>query len=149
MTRPLTDPGDVLEREIGLNRFEVQRQVFMPGAFPWRTPDIDDPPPTGPTPELETGWAQPSPPLERFAYRLHTDGSLEFKGHLDASGASSGTVALTLPEADDDLQEPSYRLSRDQYFHTVITPDDGVTFQMALVFIKAATGEVTITWPIS
>jgi hypothetical protein len=75
------------------------------------------------------------------------DGSLEFKGHLDASGATSGTVAFTLPGFTDG--EPDYTLPNDQYFHTVITPDDGTTFQIALVFIDSTTGDVTITWPAS
>jgi hypothetical protein len=148
VTRPLVEQS--IEKVLGQHNFGLQRQEFMPGAFRWRTPNIDDPPPDGPTPELENGWAQVDPPLERFAYRLHSDGSLEFKGHLDAAGASSGTVALTLPTpVDDEDMEPSYRLPNDQFFHTVITPDSGATFQIALVFIESTTGEVTITWPAS
>ena len=143
MTRPLSEPS--VEKEVGINTYGLQRQEFTQLAFVWRTPDIDD---VLVTPELENGWAQPDPPLERFAYRLHTDGSLEFKGHLDAAGATSGTVALTLPdELYDPLEvEPSYRLPKDQFFTTAIY--DGATPQPALVYITGATGEVTITWPI-
>jgi hypothetical protein len=145
VTRALSE--NQIEKELGRHTWSIQRQEFMPLAFRWRTPDIDDPPPTGPTPELENGWAQVDPPLERFAYRLHADGSLEFKGHLDAAGASSGTVALTLPEpVDDEDMEPSYRLPRDQFFLTVIY--DGATPESAMVFIEGSSGEVTITWPV-
>lgn len=148
MTRALSE--NAIEKELGRHTWSIQRQEFTPGAFGWHTPDIDD---VDDTPELENGWAQPSLPLEKFSYRLHTDGSLEFKGHLDASAASSGTVAITLPDEtyDPDGQElePDYRPSRDQYFNTTITPDDGATFSLALVFIDATTGEVTITWPAS
>lgn len=148
MTRALGDPSEP-ERQIGHNTFGLQRQEFTQGAFIWRTPDIDDPPPVGVTAELENGWAQPALPLEKFAYRLHTDGSLEFKGHLDASGASSGTVALTLPDEFFDVTyetEPSYRPTRDLFFPTIIY--DGATPQNAMVYIEAITGEVTITWPL-
>lgn len=145
MTRALSENS--IEKELGQHNWGIQRQEFMPLAFRWRTPDIDDDPPT---PPLENGWAQVDPPLERFSYRLHADGSLEFKGHLDAAGASSGTVALTLPEpVDDEDMEPSYRLAQDQYFLTLITDDGGTSFTTAMVFVEAATGEVTITWPAS
>ena len=97
---------------------------------------------------LENNWAQPSAPLEPYAFRLHADGSLEFKGHLDASGgASSGTVAVTLPGAN--AGEVDFLLANDQYFLTLITTDDGSSFTAAQVFIDSTTGEVTITWPIS
>lgn len=142
MTRSLSENS--VEKELGQHTWGIQRQEFMPLAFRWRTPDIDDDPPT---PPLENGWAQPDPPLERFAYRLHGDGSLEFKGHLDAAGASSGTVAVTLPEpVDEDDMEPNYRPARDQFFPTVIY--DGATPQPAMVYIEASSGEVTITWPL-
>jgi hypothetical protein len=146
VTRPVSPRSEA--KEIGHNAWGLQRQEFTPLAFRWRTPDIDD---IDVTPPLENGWAQVDPPLERFSYRLHTDGSLEFKGHLDAAGASSGTVAFTLPDEtyDLDLLAPSYRLPNDQFWHTVITDDSGSTFQIALVFIESTTGEVTITWPAS
>jgi hypothetical protein len=151
MTRPLTE--NTPERQLGQNTYALQRQEFMPVAFFWRTPDVDEPPPDGPTPELQNGFAQVTPPLERFSYRLHSDGSLEFKGHLDVSGAASGTVALTLPAGDDELQEPSYILPSDQFFLTLITDDGGTTFQAAMVLVEgtagASPGDVTITWPIS
>lgn len=108
----------------------------------------------GDEPPLENNWLQVEDPLEKFAFRLHMDGSLEFRGHLDASGgATSGTVAVTLPGAiDPGSTEPvrgDFRPPRDQFFLTVITDDAGVSFQAALVKVDATTGEVTITWPIS
>lgn len=142
MTRALSEQA--VEKELGRHTWSIQRQEFMPLAFRWRTPDVD---PDPPTPPLENGWAQPAAPLESFSYRLHADGSLEFKGHLDSAGATSGTVALTLPEpVDDSDMEPSYRPARDQFFMTVIY--DGATPQTAMVSIDASTGEVTITFPV-
>jgi hypothetical protein len=137
------------ERATQQNRFGVKMTHQKPLASRWVEPDCatpgDDCPDFAPT--LANSWAQPSAPLEKFAFRKHMDGSLEFKGHLDASGATSGTVAFTLPGFTDG--EPDYTLPNDQYFHTVITPDDGTTFQIALVFIDSTTGDVTITWPAS
>jgi hypothetical protein len=110
----------------------------------------------GDEPPLENSWLQMTNAsgLEKFAFRLHMDGSLEFRGHLDASGgAVSGSVAVTLPGAiDPSSTEPAradFRPPNDQFFLTVITDDSGATFQAALVKVEAATGEVTITWPIS
>jgi hypothetical protein len=116
----------------------------------WFEPDCTPTDPAGDDclgiePPLENGWAQPSPPLEKFAFRLHADGSLEFKGHLDAAGASSGTVAVTLPGAIP--QTIDFRPANDQFWHTTITTDDGTTFFLALVFLDSLTGEVTVNWP--
>ena len=119
-----------------------------PLAFRWWEPDCDrvgDDGCTGEEPPLENGFAAAATaPLEPFAFRLHADGSLEFKGHLDASGAVTGTVAVTLPGAN--AGEVDFR-PNDQYWHTTITTDDGVTFFLALVFVEGASGDVTITWP--
>lgn len=143
---------------VSTNRVRNKNTEQKPGAFKWWTPDCVATPTedndatdevaagcTGDEPPLVNGWAQPGGDLEKFAFRIHSDGSLEFKGHLDAAGASSGTVAFTLPGvvAGDHL----FVLPHDQYFHTVITNDGGTTFSIALVFIDAATGDVTITWP--
>lgn len=148
MTRSLYEP--TLWRATAKNRFGVKTLKQKPLAMRWWEPECT---PgggggcSGDEPPLLNSWAQPSPPLEKFAFRLHADGSLEFKGHLDASAASSGTVAVTLPGAipgEIDFLPPN-----DQYFVSVITPDDGATFQTALVFIESTTGDVTITWPAS
>jgi hypothetical protein len=149
--RNLSEPG--LEQEVyGRVRFNLKDTRQKPGAFSWWEPECDsagsgDFGCTGDEPPLENGWAQPSAPLEKFAFRRHVDGSIEFKGHLDASGAASGTVAVTLPGAN--AGEVDFRPANDQYFVTIITTDDGATFTTAMVFIEATIGEITITWPAS
>jgi hypothetical protein len=99
---------------------------------------------TGLEPILENSWAQPVPPLEKFAFRLHADGSLEFRGHLNSAAAASGTVAVTLPGLIPG--EVDFLPSLDQFFTTVIY--DGAAPQGAMVYIDSATGEVTITFPL-
>ena len=147
---------------------KLQKTTFIgkdtrqkPLAFRWWEPEcvpcvgIDDPvgcdddcPDDPAPPALENGFAQPDPldGLEPFAFRLHADGSLEFKGHLDATAAVSGTVAVTLPGAN--AGEIDFRPALDQYWHTTII-DPPSTFTLALVLISATTGEVTISWPAS
>lgn len=90
--------------------------------------------------ELQNSVEQPSAPLEEFAFRRGLP-RLEFKGHLNMESATSPVVALNIPAA--------YRLDGDQYFHTTITTNDGASFTLALVFLDASTGDVTITWPAS
>lgn len=146
MSKALSDPTP--ERKITQNRFQIKDTRQKPLAFSWWTPDCtlgDGCTAAQEDVVLVNGWAQVTAPLELFAFRLHADGSLEFKGHLDAAGASSGTVAFTLPGAN--AGEVDFLLPNDQYWHTTITTDDGVTFFLALVFIESATGDVTITWP--
>lgn len=139
---------------INSNRTVLKYTRQKPLAFHWWTPDCsatDDAGQgcTGDEPPLINNWAQPDPPLEKFAFRLHTDGSLEFKGHLDASGAASGTVAFVLPGLYTDPADalPDFRPPNDQFFHTTITTDDGTSFSLAQVHIDSDTGEVTIVWP--
>lgn len=145
MSRPLYEPTTTRDAARGNAGVDDLRR--RPLADRWLEPDSAEPDQAD-TPPLENNWAQPSPPLEKFAFRLHMDGSLEFKGHLDASGgAVSGTVAVTLPGPDPTSVNPSYWLPNDQYWHTTITEDDGVTFSLALVFMDSTNGEVTITWP--
>lgn len=134
-------------RQVAANRFFIKDTRQKPHAFRWWEPDctVGDGC-AGNEPPLENNWAQPSAPLEKFAFRLHADGSLETKGHLDTSGgAVSGTVAVTVPGAT--AGEVDFRLPNNQFFHTTITTDDGTTFSLALVELAAATGEITITWP--
>lgn len=152
MSRNLHEP--TTERRITQNRFGVKETRQRPLASRWVTPDCDYTVEADAeagcldwAPALQNSFAQPTAPLEPFAFRKHMDGSLEFKGHLDASGATSGTVAFTLPGAADG--EPEYIPENDQYFISAITPDNGATFQTALVFIDSTTGDVTITWPAS
>lgn len=158
MSKSLFDPTP--ERKITQNRFQIKDTRQKPLAFRWWQPDcmycddLDDDDNcasscTGDEPELDNDWLQPTnvSGLEKFAFRLHADGSLEFKGHLNAENASSGTVAFTLPGMNTG--EVNFLPEKDQYWHTTITTDDGATFFLAMVFIDSTTGEVTITWPAS
>ena len=165
MTKNLHEPSAL--RAINENRSRGKNLQQTPHAGAWIHPlnDADCPPDPytiGPygieyawTPCLVNDWLQVEDPLEPFAFRRHFDNSLEFKGHLDASGgAVSGTVAFTLPGSLPD--EPNYQLDNDQFFITVVTDDAGSTFQTAMVFIQSADaaspavgGDVTITWPAS
>lgn len=149
MTANIHEP--TTQRQIARNRFQTKDTRQKPGAFRWWEPEctVGNDGCTGDEPPLENSWEQPSDlsGLEKFAFRLHSDGSLEFKGHLNAENASSGTVAVTLPGAN--AGEVDFRPANDQYFVTVITEDDGSSFTTAMVFIEASTGEVTITWPAS
>lgn len=138
------------DRAISTNRFQGKDTRLKPLASKWIEPvnGGDAIPATSPdwTPELQNSWIQVVAPLEPFAFRLHYDGSLEFKGHLDSSGgAVTATIAFTLPGIAGG--EPDYTLDMDQYWHTTITNDTGTTFTLALVFIDSTTGDVTISWP--
>lgn len=147
MTASITESN--LYRAQAANRHLTVDTRQKPHAFRWWEPDcaVGDGC-TGDEPSLQNSFAQPSAPLEPFAFRLHADGSLEFKGHLDTSGgAVSGTVAFTLPGANPG--EVDFLPANDQYWHTTITTDDGTLFTLALVFIDATTGDVTITWPVT
>ncbi len=147
MTKNLHEPSN--ERAISRNRFQGKDTRQKPLAFRWWEPGctIGENGCTGLEPLLENSWLQPTAPLEKFAFRRHADGSLEFKGHLDASGgAVSGSVAVTLPGANG-LEEYDFLIANDQFWHTTITDDAGTSFSLALVKIDSTTGEVTITWP--
>ena len=98
-------------------------------------------------PCFQNGYAQVTNPLEQFNFRIHYDGSLEFKGHIDVSGASSGDVAFTLPGIGGGA--PDYTLDKDRYFPIALTDDGGTSFIIGLVFIESATGDVTLIWPAS
>ena len=147
MTRNLYEPTD--QSRIVQNRYKIKDTRQKPLASRWIEPvNAGDPIPDEEpewTPELENDWLQPDPPLETFAFRLHYDGSLEFRGHLDAQNATSGTVAVTLP--GEEIGDRNYLPPNDQYWHTTITDDGGTSFTLAQVFINSTTGEVEIVWP--
>jgi hypothetical protein len=164
VTRSLYEPTP--ERATANIRFIGKDTRQQPFAGDWIYPLNDaecppiegDPNPWGGiqhdwTPCLLNDWLQVDPAdagLESFAFRTHYDGSLEFKGHLDASGgATSGSAAFILPGMN--TLEPDYigLLDNSQFWDTVITDDVGSSFQMALVLIDTDTGEVIITWPVS
>ncbi len=151
MTKNLHEPSN--ERGISRNRFLGKDTRQKPLAFRWWEPGctVGTAGCTGDEPPLENGFAQPSDAsgLEKFAFRRHADGSLEFRGHLDASGAASGTVAVTLPGANG-LEEYDFLIARDQNWHTTIRTAPGTSptaFTLALVEVNATTGAVKIYWP--
>lgn len=151
MSRNIFEP--TLPRTVYRNQRGLKFTSQRPHAFRWWTPgcstaDADDADAgcTGDEPALVNGWAQPAAPLQLFAFRLHADGSLEFKGHLDSAGASSGTVAVTLPGANAGEVDFLSVLDGDQFFLTVIY--DGANPQAALVYIEKSSGDVTITFPL-
>lgn len=91
-------------------------------------------------PVWENGYAQVSDPaLEPFAYRIYSGGFPEFKGCLDISGATSGTVAFTLPLGPGEIE-----IAGDVYETCIVT--DGVDFFQAMFHISATTGEVSFYW---
>lgn len=147
MTANIHEPSGL--RRLARTTFIGKDTRQKPLAFRWWEPEcvvgVDGC--TGDEPPLENGFAQPSPSddLEPFAFRLHADGSLEFKGHLDASGAVTDTVAVTLPGAN--AGEVDFRPASSQYWFTTIIEAGGTQFTLALVFIDSTTGEVTISWP--
>lgn len=155
MSRNIFHP--TTDRNVAQNRTSIKHSNQKPLAFRWWTPDCSttytDPDDqaefcfTG-IPTLVNGWAQPASVdnIQFFAFRLHVDGSLEFRGHLDSSGASSGTIAFTLPGANAGEVDFLEDLDGDQFFLTVIY--DGVTPETAMIYIEAATGDVTITFPV-
>lgn len=157
MSRNLYEPTEY--SYIAQNRFLTKDVRQKPLASSWIHPlDPGDCPPTDGGndqfgniteewyPCLLNSWQQVQPPLEPFGFRLHYDGSLEFKGHLDSENATSGTIAFILPGAT--AGEPNY-LPRggDQFFLTVIY--DGTSARTAMVYIDAGTGEVKITFPVT
>lgn len=151
MSRNIFEPSP--DRQIRRNTTTIKSTRQKPGAFKWWVPDCDETDDaqagagcSGEEPPLENGWAQPGDGLQKFAFRLHSDGSLETRGHLDSAGASSGTVAVTIPGANAGEVDFLDGLEGDQFWHTVIY--DGATPQGALAFIEKATGELTITFPI-
>ena len=90
MSKSLVEPSQ--ERKITHNRFQIKDTRQKPLAFSWWEPDCvegDGCTAAQAAVVLENNWQQPSLPLEPYAFRLHADGSLEFKGHLDASGGAS------------------------------------------------------------
>jgi hypothetical protein len=143
MSRPLFEPNEYTALAGHSWALTDISKRSLAGA--WVEPTTGSPDPLW-VPVYQNGWDTATAPLETFAFRRHKDGSLEFKGHLDATGATSGTIAFTLPGLG--VGEPNYwdENMGDQYFHTTITPD-GATFSLALVFIDSTTLDVTVTWP--
>lgn len=155
MTRNLYEPTD--QSRIVQNRYKIKDTRQKPLASQWIIPvNEGDPIPDDEpeyTPELENDWLQPDAGsgFQKFAFRLHYDGSIEFQGHLDtAGGGSDSTVAVTLPGAN--VGEPNYLAGlepRLQYGDTIIIDTTANTFQKAAFLVDGDTGEVTMYFPVT
>lgn len=98
----------------------------------------NDPACTSPSsPPYEDGTTYAGSPYAFPAFRHGLDGNLEWRGHVDVSGASSPATLCTLPS--------EWRPGNDVSWLTDIY--DGSGFQIARVSIDASTGVVTLTWP--
>ena len=95
-------------------------------------------------PDLLNGAAQAPSGKKRFAVRQGVEG-VGFKGVLDLAACSSPVVVCTL----DPQFLPDPNDTDNDLFATIITDDSGSTFQVAMVEIDFASGDVTVTWPAS
>ncbi len=114
----------------------LENRAAIPG--PWvylltGLPDLD----TGESPAYGTGTTFAGPPYDYPAFRHGLDGSLEWKGHVDISGATSPATLCTLPLA--------WRIEFAVSWPTDLW--DGATFKIGRVSITAVTGVVTLVWP--
>ena len=75
--------------------------------------------------------------LEEFAFRRGLS-KLDFKGHLDISGATSPAIACVIPVV--------YRLYKDAFDTTVVY--DGAAGVPGMWYLDSVTGELTLTWPL-
>ena len=148
MTAPIQEPTE--PRQVAQIRFVGKDTRQKPLASKWiQVLDTGDCG-TGEfewQPCFQNGYAQVTDPLELFNFRIHYDGSLEFKGHIDVSGAASGDVAFTLPGLFGE--EPDYTLPKSRYFPIALTDDGGTSFIIGLVFIDSTNADVTLIWPAS
>ena len=128
-----------VRRDLDFNvRVGPEQWIFV-GDFVAVDDPGNNPPDTNEwSPPFENGWANAGPPYAYVAFRVGRHKELEFQGHLDPSGATSGTVAFTLP--------PYWRPERDVSWLTDVY--DGVTATIARVSIDHTTGEVTVVFPV-
>lgn len=91
------------------------------------------------SPPYEGGTTYAGPPFAYPAFRHGLDGNLEFRGHVDVSGATSPATLCTLPG--------EWRPDHDVSWPTDLV--DGASFVIARVSVDASTGVVTLTWPAS
>lgn len=150
MTRPTGEPSD--SKDISKLQRGHSWLEQRPFAIEWFTPKSSAP--FGQAVHLNSGWSQPSEngpltnpltgnDIEDFAYRLHMDGSLEFKGHLVADSSSSwGTIALSLPGATAYL--PAYRPPNDTAQVEAVWNLDTNAWDFGHFEIDKATGDVYI-----
>lgn len=126
-----------LPKAVRANTAANERDVRN-NEFPSKWIYVDDPLGTGLaiSPPFQNGWTYLGTAYVAFRHGL--DGETEYKGTLDASGATSGTVAFTLP--------PGYRPFNKTYsFVTDLDLGSG-TFNVARVAV-ALNGEVTVYFP--
>lgn len=102
MSRPIYPRHPEVDRQRAEQGVHSLRRRPFVGT--WQVPPTSGQPGDWPSdarlawpPQLINGWSQPDDPYAQFAYRMHMDGSLEFKGYL--KGGVSGTVAIELPDA--------------------------------------------------
>ncbi len=108
------------------------------GTFVAEDDPGNDPPYTSwQSPPWQNGWTWVDPLYVAFRHGL--DGLTEFTGVVDTTGATTGTVAFTLPVA--------YRGNTPFSFITDLDLGSG-TFSAARVSV-ATNGEVTIYFPIA
>ena len=135
MTRFASEPSD--GKDISANRFGTKDTRQKPGAFRWWEPDCAGTSGelrcTGEEPPLQNDWQQPDDPaLQRFAFRKHTDGSLEFRGHLSAEWKMS----------DTGRSAKFYKLTRKGRAHMASEAESWRRLTEAIGFIlKSAEGE--------
>lgn len=153
MSRNLYEP--TRDTRINQNRYKIKDTRQKPAASQWITPvNAGDPIPLDEpdyTPSLQAGALQPTSGdnLQKFSFRLHFDGSIEFKGVLDLAGSTSPANVVILPGAA--AGEPDYigGLDDDQPWDSIISDDNFATFTLAQFYLEKATGILTITWPAS
>ena len=139
MSRPLV--RDTPMRRIASNSARIgneERKPNLPGFWvcvgDYQGGTMNDPScATTSSPPYENGWTYVGSPYDYPAFRHGLDGGLEFRGVLDSSGASTGTVAFTLPTE----WRPANDMAR-------VIPIVDVAPQTATLFVDATTGEVTI-----
>lgn len=130
---PVTPTQDVRGRRTRRDLDATKKRG--PGGWVYVGTYPTDPFTTFYSPPWQNGWAHAGAPYDRVAFRWGAHYELEFKGHADSTGATSGTVAFTLPA--------EYVPAKDVTFLTdVITGAAPATAQIA---IASLTGDVTIT----
>lgn len=149
MTRRIYEPS--IWGQAAKNSFGVKSLKQRPEAFRWWMPDCDDTVSgitcTGEEPLLTAAFSQPADPLEKFAFRLNSDGLIQTKGVLDASGAASGDIAWTMPGVNPgevDFIPPTG--NNDSFNMRVTTTGDDTGITPAVGLIDKVTGDVTISW---
>jgi hypothetical protein len=100
-------------------------------------------------PEWENGFAQSDPPVEPFSYKISSSMHPVFTGHIDVSGAASGTIAFHVPVDPDETREDAVVIPHDVFDHIIVIDAAGTQFIGAMCRLTAATGAFTVTWPAS